>query len=149
MQRILALAIAGVIIFEGHPGSLVPMALAVTLASLVAVPRATAGIGIRPFRLLRFLPYFLLVSARGGLDVAVRAFRGSGALNPGFIDYPVTLRGELAVLFANVVSLLPGTLTARVEEGRMTVHVLDTRSDVAGRLGELERRVGRAFGATR
>jgi len=50
------------------------------------------------------------------------------------------------VLFANSVSLAPGTLSARVEEEGLTVHVLDLSQPTCARLAALETRVGAIFG---
>jgi multicomponent Na+:H+ antiporter subunit E len=147
MQRILLLTAVSVIIFEGHAAAAVPIAIAVVLAAAVTGPWTGRTVRVHPLRLLRFLPYFLVASARGGIDVVARALRGSGALRPGFVEYRTGLQGELRVFFANIVSLLPGTLTARFSEDVLIVHVLDTRSSVTERLQALELQVARAFGA--
>jgi multicomponent Na+:H+ antiporter subunit E len=97
--------------------------------------------------MLRFIPWFLLQSVLGGLDVALRAFRGPRVLNPSLIEYPTRIRGPvIRVIFANTVSLMPGTLTARFHGDHLTVHVLDDAPNVTARLTEVEARVGRAFG---
>ncbi len=76
--------------------------------------------------LARFLPVFVWFSLRGGLDVALRALHPHCPLAPGLLVYPLRLRvGPARVFFANTVSLLPGTLSAELEDDRLTVHILE------------------------
>lgn len=99
--------------------------------------------------LVRFVPYFVTISVRGGIDVARRAFLPSMPLEPGLVDYRLRVEaGEAAaVFFASVISLIPGTLC--VEFGRsdkVVVHVVDLRSDFEAELRRLERRAAAVFG---
>lgn len=148
MQRILILLLVSAVIFEARPGSLLPLLLAAAAALVVSTRlpgRETAT--LHPARMLRFVPWFLGQSVLGGLDVALRAFRGGDALRPGLVEYTTRLqRPVVRVIFANTVSLMPGTLTARLHGDRLTVHTLDEGGDVAGKLAEVEGSVGRAFG---
>lgn len=97
--------------------------------------------------LAAFLPFFLWESVRGGVDVARRVLRPDMALAPGFVAYRVGLAGEGARrLFANTVSLLPGTLAADLDGVDLRVHALDVGSDVAAELRRVESAVARVFG---
>jgi multicomponent Na+:H+ antiporter subunit E len=148
MQRILILLLVSVIIFEARPAAAVMILVAAGAALAVShrLPgRETAP--LHPLRMLRFVPWFLFQSVLGGLDVAMRAFRGARALSPSLVEYPLRIRGPvIRVIFANTVSLMPGTLTARFSGDHLTVHALDDSVDIARRLAEVEARVGRAFG---
>ncbi|HSJ25241.1 MAG TPA: Na+/H+ antiporter subunit E [Longimicrobiales bacterium] len=148
MQRILILLVVSAVIFEARPGSLVPLLLAAAAALLVSVrlPHRETAL-LNPLRMLRFLPWFLSQSVLGGLDVALRAFRGRRALNPGLVEYTTRLQRPIVrVIFANTVSLMPGTLTAQLHGDHLTVHALDHCADIVTRLAEVEHHVGRAFG---
>lgn len=124
----------------GLPAAAVAAALTLALAPPQAVPWSLSGA-------VRFLPFFLWQSLRGGIDVALRAFSPSIPLQPGFLNYRWTLpEGPARVLFANSVSLAPGTLSARVEEDGLTVHVLDLSQPTCARLAALETRVAAVFG---
>lgn len=99
--------------------------------------------------LVYFIPYFVSISVRGGIDVAWRAFSPSMPLAPGFVEYELRVQpGEAAaVFFAAVISLIPGTLC--VEFGstdKVVVHVVDLRSDFEAELKRLERRSAAVFG---
>ncbi len=100
----------------------------------------------RPLRLFGFALYFTRASFQGGLDVAARALHPALPIAPCLREYPLLLPPGLPrTLFVGVVSLLPGTLSARldVEHGRLTVHALTAIS--FDDLDDLERRVARLF----
>ncbi|MFP4560619.1 MAG: Na+/H+ antiporter subunit E [Thiohalorhabdus sp.] len=120
------------------------IALAVGLAVRL---RAGPAFALRPAAAAAFLPVFLLLSLRGGWDVAIRAFRPSLPLAPGRITYPCRLpAGPPRLLFGNVLSLLPGTLFLADREGDLDIHVLDRNAPLTRDLAALEARVARLFG---
>jgi multicomponent Na+:H+ antiporter subunit E len=148
MQRILILLVVSLVVFQARPGATgaVLVAAAAGLAASAALPRREMAL-LHPLRMLRFIPWFLVHSFLGGLDVAQRAFRGSSALRPGVVRYRTRIRQPVVrVIFANTVSLMPGTLTARLRDDTLWVHVLDEDTDVAGKLAQVEGAVRRAFG---
>jgi multicomponent Na+:H+ antiporter subunit E len=119
--------------------------LAAALASLARVPPRT--VVPRPGAVLRFIPYFLFQSLRGGLDVSLRVFRPTLPLRPAILVLPVGLpEGPARVLLASVASLMPGTLAVRIAGDGLHVHVLDDRQDVAASIAELERRIAAMLG---
>ena len=95
---------------------------------------------------LGFIPYFLRESLRGGWNVARATLSPYMQLSPVFIDYRISLDNDGArVFFTNCVSLLPGTLAARLDGCDLRVHVLDDRSDPLRELEELEMRIASIF----
>lgn len=125
----------------------VPAVAAATLASLALLPSV-------PWRwrlggLLRFLPYFVVRSVLGSVDVARRALHPRLPLAPLLVEYPLRLRDGLARVFlVNTVSLLPGTLGAELHSDRLTVHALDGGvAAVSAELEFLEELVANLFGA--
>lgn len=101
-----------------------------------------------PWRILGFLGFFLVESARAGLDVTRRVLRPRMRIAPGFQTYRTRLADPAArVLFLDSISLLPGTLSADfVDREQVRVHALDATLDLEPELADLERRVGRLFG---
>jgi len=98
--------------------------------------------------LLKFTPYFLWRSLQGGVDVAWRAFHPGMPIAPAVVDYPLRLPPGLPqVMLANIVSLLPGTLSATLDGLALKVHVLDSRGEFVAELKVLEHRVARMCGA--
>ena len=114
--------------------------------SVTAAPVARGGaFSLRAA--LRFLPFFLWESLRGGVDVAARVLARRPRVRPGFDTYPMRLKQQASrMLFANTVSLLPGTLAAELSGDSLQVHALDTSSNFLGELERLERLVGRIYG---
>ena len=63
------------------------------------------------------------------------------------VDYSLHLReGTARVFFANIVSLLPGTLSADIRGDTLIVHVLDKNLPMFEQLRRLELAVARLFG---
>lgn len=97
---------------------------------------------------LAFLPWFALRSLAGALDVAQRALDPAMPLDPGLVRHRLWVpAGAPRVAVANVVSLLPGTLSAVLEDDRLVVHALDAGPRVAAAVREIEARIGRIFRA--
>jgi len=97
-------------------------------------------------RLPLLIPFFFWQSLRGGVDVALRAFKPRLPLAPAIIDYRLRLpNGPAPVMMASLVSLMPGTL-AMISGTRLRVHVLDKTAEHHEALERLERLVARVFG---
>ena len=123
-----------------------PTVAAGTYASFRLVPHA--GQRIRLWGLIRFVPYFLCESVVGAVDVARRAFRPSMPLAPGMVHYQLRMPSDevAAVFFVGIISLLPGTLCAVLDEDGVEVHVVDRTQPVEEQLAELEAVVAGVFG---
>ena len=99
--------------------------------------------------IVRFIPFFLWRSLYGGVDVARRALHPKMPISPGLFDYRWRLPPGLPRVFmANTVSLLPGTLSAELDEEYLRVHVLDQSGDFIPELSIVEERVASLFGLT-
>jgi multicomponent Na+:H+ antiporter subunit E len=95
---------------------------------------------------LKFIPYFLMQSLRGGWAVAMATLSPRMRLAPFFIDYRIGLQNARSRLFfTNCVSLLPGTLATHLDGRQLRVHVLDEQTDPQSDLARLEARVGAMF----
>lgn len=135
------------VITEGRPGSWVVGLVFVAAATWLSLAlHQSPGWRLRPLGLLRFVPYFAWYSLRGGVDVAWRALHPRMPLNPGLLEYQLRLPTPAARVFlAGVLSLLPGTLGARIEGPRLIVHALDLEQNLPEALAELEVRVADLF----
>lgn len=117
------------------------------VASLRLTPSRTWR--IRPLGVLRYAWYFIHQSVLGGVDVALRAIRPSMPLDPMIVRYRMRLSPEHArVVFADTLSLLPGTLSTGFEGDSMTLHVLDCELPIEQSLRDVEERVADIFGLT-
>jgi multicomponent Na+:H+ antiporter subunit E len=130
-----------------------PAVIAATIASLLLTEgtpsgrAGSSGSSLSVSGLLRFLPFFIWESLRGGLDVAARVMRPRLRISPGMQTYHTRLRGHPArVMFIDCVSLIPGTLSADLRGDQVLVHALDIGMPVDADLRRLEERVARLFG---
>jgi multicomponent Na+:H+ antiporter subunit E len=116
-------------------------------AGLHAALGGRSGARLHPAGLVAFVPFFLDQSFRGGFDVARRALSPSLPVAPAFLDYRTRLpEGPTQVFFVNCVSLLPGTFSARFQEGELRVHLLTDDGSGPERLKRLEEKVAGLFG---
>ena len=96
--------------------------------------------------LVRFFPFFLWESLRGGADVARRTLAPRMRIQPGFTVYRTGLQQPAArVFFANCVCLLPGTLAADQRGDQLDVHMLDAGLDPQADLHRLEHAVAAIY----
>ncbi|ABV36001.1 cation antiporter [Shewanella sediminis HAW-EB3] len=119
-----------------------PVVLVATLISMVLVPPFSCSV----VGSVRFVPFFIWHSLRGGADVAWRAFHPQMPIAPGLVDFPLRLPpGMCRVFMVNTVSLLPGTLSVELGANCLKVHVLDIRKNVLSELATLEQIVAKMF----
>jgi multicomponent Na+:H+ antiporter subunit E len=97
---------------------------------------------VRPLPLAKLAVFFLHQSVVSGLDVARRAFSPGPDIDPGLVDYETRLERESArILFANLMSLLPGTLCCRLDGRKLRVHALCRKQPVQESLALLESKI--------
>ena len=146
--RFATLALLWVVLTEGDLGTLwlgFLAVLAATLSSLTLLP--PAGRSWSPVGAVRFAGFFLRQSVVGGIDVALRALKPGMDLDPALVKYETRLpEGGARVLFANTISLLPGTLSAEVRDRRLLVHTLAASPELQDELRRTEEAVARLFG---
>lgn len=122
----------------------VPAAL---LASLRAWPPAAGGLS-PVAAAVAFAGFFLWQSLRGGLAVARLALSPRMRLRPRVRRVALFLpAGKGRVLFANTLSLMPGTLSVGLEGDALLVHVLDDRLVTDAALRRAQSMVARLVGA--
>lgn len=101
-------------------------------------------------RLPMYLPWIAMEVFKANLDTARRILAfGSPDVSPLLLDVPTTQRTDLGrVLYANSITLTPGTVSIRVHGTKITVHAI--AEEVAEDLlkGEMDRRVTRFEGET-
>ncbi len=99
--------------------------------------------------LLRFLPFFLSASFRGGIDVAWRSVHPRLPIDPRLVPHRSRLPEGTSLRFLIVViSLLPGTLVADAEGTTIKLHVLTDSPGLLQGVMETEKHVAGLFGVT-
>lgn len=144
--RLLIAALIWVALTQGASSS-IPIGVVVVAAAAFASALLLPRLPWSPRGLVPFAGYFLINSLRGGFDVARRAFHPRLPLAPDVIEYAFRIKGELPrVALANMISLLPGTLGADLDDTRLYVHALDADRDIQSEIEDAERRVAGLFG---
>lgn len=81
--------------------------------------------------------------------MARRVFLPKMPITPDLIEYPLRLPPGLSrVIMSNTVSLLPGTLTAELEQNVLKVHILNKSKDSCAELEAVEEKIARMSGIT-
>jgi multicomponent Na+:H+ antiporter subunit E len=102
---------------------------------------------VRWLGVLRFAPFFLLLSLRGGVDVALRALRPGPPIDPVMLRFTSRLPAQRArILFTAAAGLFPGTLGASLAGGEVLIHVLHRGMGADAQLRSLEERIADIFG---
>ncbi|MFO7606061.1 MAG: Na+/H+ antiporter subunit E [Desulfurivibrionaceae bacterium] len=125
-----------------------PFGLAATLAAVWLHLRLAAGDPrrLRPMAVLRFIPYFVGRSILSGVDVMKRVLHPAMPIDPALIDFPLHIDHEGGrVLLADCVSLLPGTISARLGREILLIHTLDKGLPVLSTVRDLERRIEKLY----
>ncbi|MBU4609833.1 Na+/H+ antiporter subunit E [Achromobacter sp. GG226] len=150
LLRSLAFGVAWWAVTEGAIGSLVfgvIASVAAALASVALLPPPWPR--VRLTALIAFVPYFLVQSVAGGLDVVRRAFSPAVPADPVLVTHAVGHMGKAErIVFTLIVNLIPGTLSTRLEDEHLTLHAIDRALPVAASLATLDARVGALFGRT-
>lgn len=123
----------------------IPAVLSVTALSLVLSSSSSLNINLRA--VFHFIPFFLYQSFRGGFDVMRRALSIQQLLDPGLVSYTSFLpEGSARIFFVNTISLLPGTLSAKLQGSQVTIHTLDRGLPIWANLQRLEYHVAALMG---
>lgn len=96
------------------------------------------------FQLVLYLPWLFKEIVLSNLAVARVILDPRLPIRPRLLRVPASQRSEIAqVVYANSITLTPGTITLDVRDGMLLVHAL-TRESAEGLLGgEMDRRVAR------
>ncbi|TQM94162.1 Na+/H+ antiporter subunit E [Roseinatronobacter monicus] len=106
----------------------------------------TSGFRLSLRGAMSFALWFAVQSVRGAVDVALRAFSPDMGLRPCFRIYPFSLpMGAPRITFVNIITLLPGTLSAEINDDVVIVHMLDARIELEPALVDLETRIRALF----
>lgn len=112
------------------------------LASRMAVLDAESQPWHLHVRLVRYWGWLLSEITRANIDVSRRILAPRLPIRPGMMEIPTHEKTELGqTIFANSITLTPGTVAVSLLYGTIEVHALDSAGadDLVG--GEMDRRV--------
>lgn len=92
--------------------------------------------------LITYIPWLILEIVKSNIDVARRILSPSLPISPTVVIVPAPQKSELKrVIYANSITLTPGTLAMRVQGNAILVHALSEDGARTLGEGEMERRV--------
>jgi multicomponent Na+:H+ antiporter subunit E len=127
-----------------------PLALGAVSSLFVALVAKRMGlleadpgdIGLHPLRCLAYVPWLAWQVAKSNVDVALRILVPSKGISPRVIRVPSTQRSDVArTVYANSITLTPGTISIDVSGDEITVHALSREGAEDLTVGEMGDRV--------
>ena len=96
---------------------------------------------------LRYLPWLIREVAKANIDVAKRIIDPKLPISPCLFDAPVSQKTDLGqALYANSITLTPGTVSVDLDPNVIRVHALDQGSADGVLEGEMDARVSAVEG---
>ncbi len=75
--------------------------------------------------LLRFWLFLAREIVRANIDVVKRIFKPGKNISPQLFELPLTLKSDVSrVIYANAITMTPGTVSANLDKKTITVHTL-------------------------
>ncbi|MFQ5984242.1 MAG: Na+/H+ antiporter subunit E [Alphaproteobacteria bacterium] len=94
------------------------------------------------WRFLTYFPWLAFKIVKANIDVARRVLSPSRPIDPRLEWVPTSQLSDLGVvIYANSITLTPGTVSTTVESGRIQVHALSKEAMAEVKRGEMDRRV--------
>lgn len=151
MRYTLSLIAVLAFIWLANSGHYTPLLLTFGLLSIALVVFLARRMGLvdresQPLHLWRSLPgyYWWLFCqiVQSNLEVAACVWRGRKSIHPASARLETKLRTDLGrVLYANSITLTPGTVAVELEGDEILVHALNAGGLEELRRGEMENRV--------
>ncbi|UCN00879.1 Na+/H+ antiporter subunit E [Sulfurimonas sp. SWIR-19] len=145
LKRVFLFLVIWLILTEGNPASFwigIPAVLLSACISLVLLPPVFWNFTA----LLRFIPFYLIRSLLGGVDVMLRVFHPDLPINPGLVEYKLHIRKPIEQdMIVNVLNLLPGTLSVNIKNDLLLIHVLDIGKNIKKELALIEEYIHNIF----
>ncbi|PCJ76152.1 MAG: hypothetical protein COA53_02530 [Rhodobacteraceae bacterium] len=118
------------------------LAVIFILARMDTIDEDRVELHIRPLAFLSYQGWLLIEIAKASWAVTKIVLSPSMHLKQHMFSVPHTQKSDLGqVIFANSITLTPGTVTIETEPGRFLVHALDYSADDKDALADMDRRV--------
>jgi len=126
---------------------LVGLGIASTFAAVAVsyrmgvIDRGSQPVHLTP-RALIYWPWLIREIAKSNVDVALRVISLTPDISPTLVRVPMVLRSDIGrVVYANSITLTPGTVSINVDRESILVHALTRDGAAAVESGDMERRV--------
>ncbi len=92
--------------------------------------------------LLRFWMFLVREVIVANIDVIKRIFRPGKNISPQLFELPLTLKSDLSrVIYANAITMTPGTVSVNLDKKTITVHTLSIEAADELRSGRMARAI--------
>jgi multicomponent Na+:H+ antiporter subunit E len=114
--------------------------VSLALASRLGIIGREASPYHRLFQLLAYFAWLLIEIAKANFSVLARIVGPRGAIDPVIVNLKTSARSDLGkALFANSITLTPGTVTLDVDGDSVKVHALVRENSPAGSFAAMDR----------
>jgi len=134
VKHIISLSVLLFALWLGLSGQLNVLMISLGLASTIAIVAITHRMDsidheTYPAHMTLLLLRFWLFLAReiifANIDVIKRIFKPGKNISPQLFELPLTLKSDVSrVIYANAITLTPGTVSANLDKKTVTVHTL-------------------------
>lgn len=98
-------------------------------------------------RLITYIPWLVLAIVKSNIDVALRILNPRLPISPRLVRVKAGQKTDLGrVIYANSITLTPGTVTCAVDGDELTIHALTREAADDLMSGDMDRRVTRLEG---
>jgi multicomponent Na+:H+ antiporter subunit E len=156
MRHALALSILLSAFWLVNSGHYTPLLLTFMLASVASIVALSHYMDMvdgeaQPLNITFTLPIYLLWLAKevvlANVVVAKCVWRGKKAISPRTMVVTASQKSDLGiVIYANSITLTPGTVSIDLEDNKILVHALNEESAAGLLTGEMDRRVCKVEG---
>ena len=99
-------------------------------------------IELNPGKFIGYIGWLLVEIAKSNIAVTKTILSSSMPIKQNLFNVPYTQRTDLGqVIFANSITLTPGTVTVETEDGHFLVHALSYSHDDLEALADMDRHV--------
>ena len=106
-----------------------------------------APLQLATFRTVAYIPWLAWEIVKANIDVARRILDPRLPISPNMIEVSASQSSEIGrVVYANSITLTPGTVSVTVEETTIAVHALTREAGEGVEAGDMDRRVTRLEG---
>lgn len=96
--------------------------------------------GLVPF--FRYMPWLFWQVVLSNIDVIKRVWHPERSIEPRLFQLPIQVRHPVAkALYANSITLTPGTVAVQCDEESFLIHALTEEAEQALRSGDMEQRI--------
>ena len=142
MLYVMGLATALTLLWLGMSGIYEPVVLSLGVISIAITVILATRLGLKDREtFLLYTPYLIVEILKANLTVIKAILKPDMDIQPTMVKVKTTCRSDLAkVIFANSITLTPGTVTLRVDDDSMLVHGLYEADAQPEAFEEMDRR---------